>query len=46
MLIPIGIESLFDYARCVYLFRVDDDDREWVGKGEDIGLGQAMGSNN
>jgi hypothetical protein len=46
MFIPIGIERLFDYARCVYLFRVDGDDREWVGKPEDIGSGQAIGSNN
>jgi hypothetical protein len=46
MLIPIGIESLFDYARCVCLFRVNDDDRDWVGKAEDIEFGQAIGSNN
>ena len=46
ILIPIGIESLFDYARYVCLFRIDDDDRIWVGKAEDIEFGQAMGSNN
>jgi hypothetical protein len=46
VLIPIGIESLLDYARCVCLFRVDDDDREWVGKAEDIEFGQAIGRNN
>ena len=46
MFIPIGIESLRDYARCVYLFRVDDNDHEWVGKAEDIGFGQAIGGNN
>ena len=46
MLIPTGIESLFDYARCMCLFRVDNDDREWVGKSEDIEFGQAIGSKN
>jgi hypothetical protein len=46
MLIPIGIESLFDYARCVCLFRVDYDDCERVGKAGDIEFGQAIGSNN
>jgi hypothetical protein len=46
MLIPIGIESPLDYARCVCLFRVDHDDCEWVGKSEDIEFGQAIGSNN
>jgi hypothetical protein len=35
-LIPIGVESLLDYGRCVRLFRVDGDDCEWVGKSEDI----------
>jgi hypothetical protein len=42
VLIPIGIESLLDYARCVCLFRVDGDDCEWVGKSEDITFGQAI----
>jgi hypothetical protein len=46
MLIPVGTESVFDYARCVYLFRVDVDDSEWVGKAEDIEFGQVSGSNN
>jgi hypothetical protein len=46
MFIPTGIESLFDYTRCVYLVRVDDNDREWVGKAEDIMFGQTIGSNN
>jgi hypothetical protein len=46
MLIPIGSESLFYYARYMCLFRVDDDDRVWVGKVEDIEFGQAMGSDN
>jgi len=46
MLIPIGMKSLLDYTRCVRLFRVDDDDREWVGKAGVIGFGQAIGSNN
>jgi hypothetical protein len=46
MLIPIGIQSLFDHARCVCLFGVDGDDREWVGKSENIEFGQAIGSNN
>jgi len=39
LLIPIGIESLFYYARCVCLFRVDGDDCERVGKAEDITFG-------
>jgi hypothetical protein len=39
MFIPIGIESLFDYARCACLFRVGGDDREWVGKAEDVVFG-------
>ena len=46
MLIPKGLKSLFDYARCVRLFRVNEDDREWVGKAGVVGFGQAMGSNN
>ena len=48
MLIPIGIESLLDYGRCVCLFRVrvDGDDGEWVRKAEDIEFGQAIRSNN
>jgi hypothetical protein len=46
VLIPIGIESLLDYARCAYLFRVDGDDCEWVGKAEDTTFGQAIGSDN
>ena len=46
MLIPIGIESLFDYARCVYLLRVHSNHREWVGKPEDTGFGQAIDGNN
>ena len=46
ILIPIGIESLFDYARCVCWFRVNDNDRKWVGKAEVIEFGQAMGCNN
>ena len=46
MLIPMGIESIFDYTSCAGLFRVDDDDREWVGKAGDIGFGQDRGSNN
>lgn len=45
MLIPIGIESLFNYARCASLFRVDGDDRKWVGKTEDIAFNQAIGRN-
>jgi hypothetical protein len=39
MLIPVGTESVFDYARCMHLFRVDADDREWVGKAEEIEFG-------
>lgn len=48
MLVPTGMESLFDNARCVCLFRVDEDDREWVGKAEVTGrgFGQVIGSNN
>ena len=46
MLIPTGIESLFDYARCVHLFRVDIDNGEWVGKVEIIEFGQTSGGNN
>ena len=46
VLIPMGIKSLLDYARCVCLFRVDGDDREWVGKSEDIEFGQAISRNN
>jgi hypothetical protein len=46
VLIPIGIESLLDYGRCVRLFRVDGDECEWVGKSEDIEFGQAIGRNN
>jgi len=46
MLIPIGLKRLFDYARFVRLFRVNEGDREWVGKAGVIGFGQAMGSNN
>jgi len=46
MLIPIGMKSLFDHARCVRLFRIDEDDREWVGKAGVIGVCQAIGSNN
>ena len=46
MLNPIGLKCLFDNARCVRLFRVDEDDRKWVGKAGVIGFGQAMGSNN
>ena len=46
VLIPIGVESLLDYARCVCLFRVDGDNCEWVGKSEDIEFGQAIGSKN
>jgi hypothetical protein len=45
-LIPMGIESLLDYARYVCLFRVDGDECEWVGKSEDIEFGQAIGRNN
>ena len=45
MFIPIGIESLLNYARCVCLFRVDSDDCERVGKAEDITFGQAIGRN-
>jgi hypothetical protein len=43
--IPIGIESLLNYTRCVCLFRVDSDDCERVGKAEDITFGQAIGRN-
>ena len=46
MLIPIGMKGLFDHARCVRLFRIDEDDREWVGKAGVIRFGQAIGSNN
>ena len=46
MLIPVGSDSLFGYARCMDLFRVDADDREWVGKAEVIEFGQVSGSNN
>jgi len=46
MLIPVGTKSIFGYARCMYLFRVNADDREWVGKVEDIEFGQVSGSNN
>ena len=46
VLIPMGIESLLDYARFVCLFRVDGDDCEWVGKSEYIEFGQAIGRNN
>ena len=46
MLIPIGLKCLFDNARRVCPFRVDEDDREWVRKAGVIGFGQAMGSNN
>ena len=42
----MGMESLFDYTRCVCLSRVDDDDREGVWKAVDIKIGQAIGSNN
>ena len=42
VLIPIGIESLLDYARRVCLFRVDGDDCERVGKAEDITFDQAI----
>ena len=42
LLIPIGIESLLDYARCVCLFRVDGDDCKRVRKAEDITFGQAI----
>jgi hypothetical protein len=46
VLIPMRVESLLDYARCVCLFRADGDDCEWVRKCEDIEFGQAIGSNN
>ena len=47
MLVPVGTDSLFGYARCMYLFRrVDADDSEWVGEAEDIEFGQVSGSNN
>lgn len=45
MLIPIRIESLFDRARCVGLFRVDSDECEWVGKAKDVTFDQAICSN-
>ncbi len=48
LLIPIGIESLFYYARCVCLFRVDGDDCERVGKAEDkvgVRFGHLNGEN-
>jgi hypothetical protein len=43
-LIPIGIEGLLYYARCVCLFCINGDNGEWVGKTEDIALGQAISS--
>jgi len=44
VLIPIGIEGLLYYARCVCLFCINGDNGEWVGKTEDIALGQAISS--
>ena len=42
MLIPIGIESLFDCARYSCLFRVDRDNCEWVREAEEITFDQAI----
>lgn len=41
-LVPVGVESLLDHARCVGLFCINSNDSERIGKPEDIAFGKAI----
>ena len=39
ILVPVGVERLFDYARRVSLLAIHCDHREWIGESEHLSLG-------